>query len=178
MPLRELSWSLGLMAAPVGYFAMKTRKYWCGRKVCSLLSRRPLASICLIKSSRAIFICRGGPKGSSFFVEVDHDDLAAGFEHLFHQREIFRLILDMVPDVADEEAIDRLVRQQRIVQVGEDGDDVGRFGFADAPVDVADHVGADVDGEDFAFIADMMGWGQPARNSPCRRRYRRWFRRA
>ena len=49
------------------------------------------------------------------------------------------------------------VRQQRIVRVGEDGDDVGRFGFADAPVDMADHVGADVDGVDFALAADMMG---------------------
>ena len=62
----------------------------------------------------------------------------------------------MVPDVADENAIDRSVRQQRVVQVGQDRDDVGRVGFAYAPVDVADHVGADVDGVDFALVADKV----------------------
>ena len=53
-------------------------------------------------------------EGEFFLVEVDHDDFAAGLEHLFQEREILRLILNMVPYIADKKAIDRLIGQQRI----------------------------------------------------------------
>jgi len=53
-----------------------------------------------------------------FFVKVAHDDLAAGFQHLFYEREIFGLIVDVVPGVAEEEAIDGSLRQQRVIGIG------------------------------------------------------------
>ena len=62
----------------------------------------------------------------------------------------------MVPDIADENAIHRSVRQKRVVGLGQDRDDVGRVGFAYAPVDMANHIGTDVDGVDFALGADEV----------------------
>jgi hypothetical protein len=61
----EVAERLGAIPRAI-YFATNTRKYWYGKKVCSFVSRNPLVSICLIRSSRAIFICIGGPMGSSF----------------------------------------------------------------------------------------------------------------
>ena len=79
-----------------------------------------------------------------------------GLSIFFIDREIFRLILDMVPYIADKKPIDRLIGQQRIVGIGEDRDDVGRFGLANAPVDVTDHVGAHVHGINFSLGADKV----------------------
>ena len=62
----------------------------------------------------------------------------------------------MVPRVAEEKAVHRSIRQQWIVRVGKDRDDVRCFRFADAAVDVQDHIGADVDSVDFAFVADKV----------------------
>ena len=51
--------------------------------------------------------------GKFFLMKVDHDDLAAGFEHFFHERELLGLIIDVVPGVAEEKAIDGSVQKQR-----------------------------------------------------------------
>jgi len=102
------------------------------------------------------FHLHGRAERQFFFMKVDHDDLAAGFEHLLHRRKILGLVLDVVPDVADEKAIDRSIRQQWVVGIGEDRDDIRGLRLADAPGDVAHHVGAHIDGVDFAFVADVM----------------------
>ena len=51
-------------------------------------------------------------------MKVDHDHLAAGFKHLFYEREILGLIIDVVSGVAEEEAIDGRVRKQWIIGIG------------------------------------------------------------
>ena len=79
-------------------------------------------------------------------MKVDHDDFAAWLEHLFHRGEIFGWVLDVVPYIADKKSINRLFGQQRIVGISEDRNDVGHFQFADAAVDVQDHVVAHVHG--------------------------------
>ena len=125
--------------------------------MCSAARRKPAPSICFTRSSRAIFMPTRRADRQVALLEVDVDDLAAGLEHPLQEAEVLRLVLDVVPGVDDHEAVDRGVRQQRVVGVREDGDDVANAGVAQPAVEVADHVRADVHGVDAARVAHGAG---------------------
>ena len=60
-----------------------------------------------------------------------------GFNIRFINERYFGLVLDVMPGFAEEKATHRSIRKQRIVRIGENGDDIGRFQLADAAVDDA-----------------------------------------
>ena len=97
----------------------------------------------------------GGPTGSSLLWKSIITSWPPAFNRFFNQGEIIGLVVHVVPDVDEQEPVDWL-RQQRIVRLGQDSGHVEKPGVPDARVQVADHVGADVDRVDVALGPDVV----------------------
>ena len=57
-----------------------------------------------------------GADGKFFLVKVDHDDLAAGFQHLFYEREILGLIV--LPEAAGHQDRQELKQHWSLLILG------------------------------------------------------------
>src|SRR5512138_950485 len=66
------------------------------------------------------------------------------------------MVFDMMPGLAEEKAVDGMIRKQRIVRIGEDRYDVAHLKLTDAPIDIEDHIRTDIHRVNLSFLSHMM----------------------
>ena len=88
---------------------------------------------------------------------IENDYLATLLQNFLHQGHVAGPVLNMVPGVADKKAIDRCVREERIIRSRKDGCDVFDFLVADISIHVQNHVGIDIDSIHAAAVAHFAG---------------------
>jgi hypothetical protein len=103
---------------------------------------------------------RWRPGAQIVLLPVDHDEAARGLQCGAQRLQVLRVVGDVMPRVADEDEINRAGGQLRVVGRREDGLHVGEARRSRLPVEMADHVGADIDRVHPARRTDVPGEAQ------------------